>query len=313
MFSSPPWASAELHYDAPMVPTGRQCVVCGSITVNKFVEFCFSHFRPVSLAGVIAEKRALLAHLQGEPEALQRKSCIATVLGELAQLQLAHDDAAEASEPTKIPEPAEPDVEPPSLQGPCADGQGKAPDAQGTAHEFAQGPPESPDALGKAPDVVSKQYAQQLWQEAESGRTRSGVPLDGEQRLIRTKKLRQRAMAMLARYRTAELPRIAELESRVAGHLVAATNDFKGHVDAAVEPLIARAEGRTPPRREGQTASERMQEIDQVLVATRLLRKERKRLVEEERAAAREARPKRRRARRFARSKIELEHCMIQF
>ena len=283
MFSLPPWTSAELRCDDPMPPVGRRCVVCGCITVNKFVDRCFSHFRPVSLATVIAEKRELLARLQDGPEALQRKSCIATVLGELEELRMVHDDDAEASEPAEPAEPAEP-----------SSAQGKAPDAQGTAHEFAQEPPESPDAQGKAPDVVSKQYAQQLWQEAESGRTRSGVPLDGEQRLIRTKKLRRRAMAMLARYRTAELSRIAELESRVAGHLVAATNDFKGHVDAALQPLIARAEGRIPPRREDQTAAERKQEIDQALVATRLLREERKRLVEEERAA--KARPKRRRA-----------------
>ena len=57
----------------------------------------------------------------------------------------------------------------------------------------------------------------------------------------------------------------------------------------AVEPLLARAEGRTPPRREGQTATERKQEIDQALVACRLLRKERKQCAAEERQERRRA------------------------
>ena len=99
MFSLPPWTSAELRCDDPMPPVGQRCVVCGCVTVNKFTEYCFSHFRPVSLAAVIAEKRELLARLQDEPEALQRKSCIAAVLGELEELRMVHDDDAEASEP----------------------------------------------------------------------------------------------------------------------------------------------------------------------------------------------------------------------
>ena len=52
----------------------------------------------------------------------------------------------------------------------------------------------------------------------------------------------------------------------------------------ALEPLIARAEGRVPARRPDQTATERKQEIDQALLACRLLREERRMVADEERA-----------------------------
>ncbi len=94
------------------------------------------------------------------------------------------------------------------------------------------------------------------------------------------------------------MARINERESRFVGHLAVAVDSVNSHVAAALEPLVARAEGRVPPRREGQTATERKQEIDQALLAGRALREERRQLVEEEkaeRAAAREARPSKRR------------------
>ena len=281
MFSLPPWASAELRCDDPMPPACRQCVACGGITVNKFVKFCFSHFKPVSLAAVIAEKRELLASLQEGPEALQRKSCIATVLGELEELRMVHDDDAEASEPDpgeagRSGGPDGPDAE--QEEGP----HGEAGRSSG---------PDGPDAGNIA---FSREYAMQLWQEASTGVTRKGVRLDDEQRLARVTKLKQSAVTLAPRYRTARLARIGPLEQRFAAHLAATANDIKAHVDAALDPLLMRSEGRIPPRREDQTAAERKQEIDQALVATRLLREERKRLVEEERAA--KARPKRRRA-----------------
>ena len=124
-------------------------------------------------------------------------------------------------------------------------------------------------------------------QELESGSTCNGVPLGDEHARQRLAKLRRRASTMTARYRVAELARINELEQRFVGHLTATANDVKAHVDIAIEPLITRAEGRVPPRREGQTAAARKVELGLVMSG---LRHERKRLVEEERAA----RPKRR-------------------
>jgi hypothetical protein len=93
-------------------------------------------------------------------------------------------------------------------------------------------------------------------------------------------KLHRRMLVLPARYRRAELLRINEIERRFVTHLVTVVNTVNAHTDAALEPLIARAEGRVP----GQTATERKREIDQALLATRTLREERKALVEEERA-----------------------------
>jgi len=144
---------------------------------------------------------------------------------------------------------------------------------------------------------ISKETALKIRRELESGHTRKGVPLDHEQVHQRVSKLRRRALTMAARYRAAELARIEELEMRFVGHLAAAANSVKDHVDAALEPLIARAEGRLPPRRPGQTLSQRKVELDQVMIG---LRHERSQLVaaeKEEREAKRAAEPPRKRAR----------------
>jgi hypothetical protein len=104
-------------------------------------------------------------------------------------------------------------------------------------------------------------------------------------------KLHRRMLVLPARYRRAELVRINEIERRFVTHLVTVVNTVNEHTTAALEPLVARSEGRIPPRREGQTATERKREIDQALLATRTLREERKALVEEERAQKAADRP----------------------
>jgi len=129
----------------------------------------------------------------------------------------------------------------------------------------------------------SRQYASQLHRELELGKTTRGQPLTEELAQSHLAKLKRRALGMSARGRAAELARISEVERRFVGHLAATAECVNAHTTAALEPLIARAEGRVPARREGQSAAERKQEIDQALVASRLLREERKRLVEEER------------------------------
>ena len=134
-------------------------------------------------------------------------------------------------------------------------------------------------------------------QELESGSTRSGVPLDDEQARQRVAKLRRRALSIATRYRAAEIARVNEFERRFAGHLSATEGDIKSHVDAALEPLIARAEGRLPPRRAGQTLGQRKAELDQATVGLRQERKEIVAAEKEERGAKRAAEPPRKRAR----------------
>ena len=144
-----------------------------------------------------------------------------------------------------------------------------------------------------------KGFAGQLWEEASTGFTRKGFQLDDEQRLARITKLKENAVTLAPRYRNAQLARVVPLEQRLVGLLTATVDEVNNHTTTAIynaiDPLVARAEGRAPPRREGQTATERKHEIDATLLATRLLREERRRLVEEERVAKAEARPKRRR------------------
>ena len=249
MFSLPPWTSAELRCDDPMPPVGRRCVVCGCVTVNKFVDRCFSHFRPVSLAAVIAEKRKLLARLQDEPEALQRKSCIAAVLGDLNELRMVHDDDAEASEPDAPSAGSESEPEEAPDGG---TGHSDAPSATSDAPSAGSGsePEEAPgggtgqSGAPSAGDIAfSTAYARQLWQEASTGVTRNGVSLDAEQRMARVAKLKQNAATLAPRYRAARLARIGPLEQRFAAHLAATATAITNHVDVALQPLIARAEG----------------------------------------------------------------------
>ena len=140
-------------------------------------------------------------------------------------------------------------------------------------------PEAAPEATSDA--AFSREYARQLWQEASTGITRHGVPLDNEQRLARIAKLRRNAVTLAPRYRNAQLTKVGALEQRFVGYLTSTGNDIKSHVNTALEPLIARAEGRVPPRREGQTAAQRKVEIDQVMIG---LRHERTELVAEERA-----------------------------
>jgi len=175
--------------------------------------------------------------------------------------------------------------EPPSPQSPRGDHQG--PPAPGS-EEASASTPEPP---------LSKHRADNLRRELRAGVTARGQPITDDQKRHHLARLRGRLTVLPPRYREAEMARIDELEMRFVGHLAAAANSVKDHVDAALEPLIARAEGRLPPRRAGQTLSQRKAELDQVMVG---LRHERSQLVaaeKEEREAKRAAEPPRKRAR----------------
>ena len=134
---------------------------------------------------------------------------------------------------------------------------------------------EGGDALVEPSDaIISKENALKIRQELESGSTRNGVPLSDEQVRQRVAKLRRRALTMAVRYRAAEIARVKELELRFVRHLATAANNVKDHIDVALEPLLARAEGRLPPRRAGQTLSQRKVELDLAMAGLRHERKE---------------------------------------
>ncbi len=192
-------------------------------------------------------------------------------------------------------EPPEPISEPSSPQHPH-----QHPHQHPPAQDAAEEPPEpiSEPSSPQHPSVISTKRADNLRRELRTMQTARGQPLTEEQARSHIAKLKRRALVMTARYRAAELARISEFEQRFVGHLNAAVDTVNAHTTAALEPLIAREDGRVPPRREGQTATQRKLEVDAALLAGRLLREERKQLVEEERAekaAARESRPSKRR------------------
>jgi len=232
----------------PAAPDRETCLVCGAATAWPETPYCFTHYQPEEPAEAL------------EPVVAQEPTeALGTAQG-TAQ-------PAEAPEPMAAQEPA------------AAQELAEAPGTvQGTA-QLAEAQP--------AEAAISKQYASQLHRELELGTTKGGRPLTEEVAQGHMAKLKRRALLLSARGRATELARISEVERRFLGHLGAAAESVNAHTTAALEPLLARAEGRVPARREGQTATERKQELDQALVASRLLREERRQLVEEERAEKR--------------------------
>ena len=130
--------------------------------------------------------------------------------------------------------------------------------------------------------MLIKQLANRMRRELETGKTLKGQPLDDAMRQERLAQLRRRAATLPPRYRCAEESKLAELEKAVTAHVTAEANRVVSEVSAAMSsamaPLIARSEGRVPPRRPGQTAAERKLELDQVLPR---LRAEHKQCAEE--------------------------------
>ena len=253
---------------------------------------------------------AQLARMKAGPPALQPKSAMVSLRNQIRDLQRVVDDEAmlptaasfspilgewvtvdapKSSEaqgpPAPVAEEASVSIpEPPSPQSPRGDDQG--PPAPGS-EEASESIPEPP---------LSKHRADNLRRELRAGVTARGQPITDDQKRHHLARLRGRLTVLPPRYREAEMARIDDLEMRFVGHLAAAANSVKDHVDAALEPLLARAEGRLPPRRAGQTLSQRKAELDQVMIG---LRHERSQLVaaEREEREAKRAEPPRKRAR----------------
>ena len=155
--------------------------------------------------------------------------------------------------------------------------------------------------------MFSKQYANKLHNELRAGKTSRGQPLTEEAAKAHLAKLKQRALVMSARYRAAELARVSEVERRFVGHLAATAECVNAHTTAALEPLLARAEGRVPARRPDQTAAERKIELQQILAGVPLLREERKQCAEEERQERRRAADAQKAERAAKKARIEDE------
>jgi hypothetical protein len=83
-------------------------------------------------------------------------------------------------------------------------------------------------------------------------------------------KLWQRALTLPRKRHEAEEARIEELEQLLDRKVGETAQDIKDHVDKVLEPLLARAEGRIPPRPDGQSASSRKAEVDQSMLSLRI-------------------------------------------
>ena len=245
----------------------KACLVCGAATVWPESSYCFTHYRPEEPAEDQDEPEGHPAQgAQEQPQEPQEAPGAAQPSD--AVFDAGRPEAPEAAQkPQEAPGAAQP------FDAVFDAGQPEEPEVA------ASGPSEPSDGDGS----ISRALAQQYRREVETGRSTRGRTLSQEELQERVSKLRCRVQVMGARYRAAELARIGEVEKRFLGHLAAAAESVNAHTTAAVAPLLARAEGRVPARRPGQTATERKQEIDQALVASRLLKEERKRLVEEER------------------------------
>ena len=162
----------------------------------------------------------------------------------------------------------------------AAAAEARAAAAEARAAAAASAPP--------APKAHSNQYYAGIKSELQKGRTVDGRPLTPQMVQERMEKLRARP-AMAPRFQAAWDKGVAALMELHKEALSQATAAINAHTTAEAQglhsrfdDLEARMSGRLPPRAEGQSASSRKREIDEVLPR---LRQERKELVAEERAA----------------------------
>ena len=162
--------------------------------------------------------------------------------------------------------------------------------AAAAAAEARAAAAEARAAAGSAPPpkAPSNQYYAGIKSELLKGRTVDGRPLTPQMVHERMEKLRARP-AMAPRFQAAWDKGVAALMELHKEALSQATAAINAHTTAEAQglhsrfdDLEARLGGKLPPRAEGQSASSRKREIDEVLPR---LRQERKALVQEERAA----------------------------
>ena len=150
----------------------------------------------------------------------------------------------------------------------------------------------TPEAARK---MASAQYYSKIRRELHIGKTVEGTKLTPQMVQERFDKLEQRHSMLAPRYQAADAEVLSQLREKWKEDLTDAarginehtTEEIAGvhsrldHMQAQQERIEARLEGKLPPRRPDQTATQRKREIDEVLPG---LRQERKELVAEERA-----------------------------
>ena len=248
----------------------------------------------------VEQKRSALAELQLLPAAEQPKSTILSIENEIRAMEeqdVPPEAAAEAPGVSdsvfhSVP-PVEQDV-PPETASVASGVSDSVSDSVPPVEQDV--PPETASVASGVSDSdppISKELARQMRQEVATGKSARGRPLSQEEIGLRLARLHRRVLVLPARYRQAELARLSEAERRFVGHLEVAVGTINDHttetISQAVEPLLARAEGRVPPRRPDQTATERKIELQQILAGVPLLREERRQCAEEERQERRRA------------------------
>ena len=135
--------------------------------------------------------------------------------------------------------------------------------------------------------------------------TVNGVPLTDDMRHERLEQLRARAAAMKRpRDRHAENTKIDAMVTRLGleARMRDNTDEIKSHIDAKVDPLLSRAEGRIPSKRDDQTNAERARELQQAVSSVPMWRAELKQCskaaAEEQRGEKRAAAEEKRAAKR---------------
>jgi hypothetical protein len=143
----------------------------------------------------------------------------------------------------------------------------------------------SPEA---AQTLHTKQYYAQIRRELHLGKTDGGKKLTPQMVQERFEKLEERRARLAPRYQAADAETLSKLREKWKDDLADATSEINQHttnevagVHSRLDCIEARLEGKLPPRRPDQTATQRKREIDEVLPG---LRDERKQLVAEERA-----------------------------
>jgi len=145
------------------------------------------------------------------------------------------------------------------------------------------------EAVSSVDGQFSKQYYAKIRSELHLGKTTGGAKLTPVMVRERFLKLEERHTSLAPRYQAADAEVLAALRDKykealteLASCINKHTTDEVAGVHARLDNIETRLSGSIPPRREGQTATQRKNEIDEVLPA---LRRERQACVEEEKAA----------------------------
>jgi hypothetical protein len=142
--SEPDWSSTAM-------PTDRRCVTCGDFTSTKRGKYCSAH----SPSTALAAKKASLANLEAQPEALQPQSTIVSLSNEIRSLEQL------AEEEEKRPEA--PAVELFSPCSGCFSGSEKPPPRLTRKLPRSQKRPQTPPRSLRARRVYPRVYPHRMW------------------------------------------------------------------------------------------------------------------------------------------------------